>query len=1174
MRTVYVSRSLATAFVLVLWAGPGAAQEDYLPNGSMTSGTELPDGWRPATGEEGSGKATAARDTQVFKEGPASLRLSVAGGTRGSVTCPLPAVAGKEVAVAGWVRGEGKLASAILVFVCPGAEQAWHPIRQFSADSAWHRVNARLKLPAGNAAPFLMLQAQGDGHAWLDEVAIVPGERFKPEPLVSEFDAPPLFAFLAWEKKARARAPRAGEGSGGVEVKAPSGQGGMGFVMGADLSPFADRTPALTVTIGQGNLAKTVLVVLEDSDGTGHQYTFKVGGIAAGATGTVAAEDGASLKEPGKVARPGKQEGFDPSHVAQLFVQGDWSAAPVDITFRRLELVEPTPETLAARERLRQRLAREAEDRRNAEEAKARRKQELLAGAPHPPDGPDVRHVGPAAPDLLALRIQEREFVPVPQVPYEPQDGDVVRREGKEEDKVLVVEDGRVRESLMAAVVYRKEGGKEVKLGYLAVNAKRIKPDDKATGKDLAAETVDDPAAYRIVGGRIAGNPQDDPDWKEPAAPAEVWWKRKPNAYHSMAFEVHVFLKLPRPLAEGKRYRIEFPGVNFRQASVEYLHEPSKTRSEAVHVSAIGFRPDDPLKRAFLSLWLGTGGAQRYGTGPRFHLLDDATGKPVFDGVARQLKGADDKETFKAGRNYSKTDVLGMDFSAFQTPGRYRVYVEGVGCSYPFGIADDVWLRAFQLSMKGLLHHRSGIELGPPFTDYKRPRNMHPADGVKVFASEGSEIEGNGQDGIFKMLAKRRTERLVPDAWGGHMDAGDWDRNSAHPAAMWVLLDLYELFPERVGKVKLALPPAEASNAIPDILDEVLWNLDLYRRLQTAEGGVGGGIESTAHPRPGDGSWQESLMISAYAPDPRSSFIYAASAAKLARALAGIDKALSETYAASARKAWDWAVAHSEEFLGRFDEKKREPVAGEFRTRRNLAAFELWRLTGQPAFHDEFKATTLLLGGQGDVNTQIKAITSYARLALARQGDAALREKARKWVIQAADTALKFADGNAFGVTTWVPLLPPIGFVGYLSTPEMIGAVLPHAWLLTRDPKYLAGAVRACQFSTGANPDNRALTTGLGPDPVRFPLHIDSWVTGQPAPAGITVYGISDPAENYGFDGWAHTWFLQKMVPGSRTWPAHESYWDIYLVPSTNEFTIHQTIIPSAFYWGFLAARD
>ncbi|HSA03640.1 MAG TPA: hypothetical protein P5055_23175, partial [Candidatus Paceibacterota bacterium] len=48
--------------------------------------------------------------------------------------------------------------------------------------------------------------------------------------------------------------------------------------------------------------------------------------------------------------------------------------------------------------------------------------------------------------------------------------------------------------------------------------------------------------------------------------------------------------------------------------------------------------------------------------------------------------------------------------------------------------------------------------------------------------------EGGDQDGIFRMLAKRRTDRVLPDAWGGYMDAGDWDRNAQHPAAMWLLL--------------------------------------------------------------------------------------------------------------------------------------------------------------------------------------------------------------------------------------------------------------------------------------------------------------------------------------------------------------------------------------------------
>ncbi len=976
--------------------------------------------------------------------------------------------------------------------------------------------------------------------------------------LLQDFSSPPAYSFLSWEGK-----PKAVDGA--LLVQVPDDRGGCGYMLipPLDFSQAADRTPVLTVTVGAANKLAALGVFIKDRDETTHAYVFNLAGVAAGATATITANDGASLKEPSNVSDPGKQAGFDLAQVGQVGIVGRWSGMPVDLIVRRLELVEPTPEILTARAKLRERLAKEAEQRRKAAEAAEKRKHELLAGgAPHPADGPEVRLVGTVAPDILALRIQEKEFVPVPQVPYEPREGDVVKREGKEDAKVLVVEDGKVRQSLLGVSVYRKEGNREIKLGSLAVNAKCIKPDDKSTGQDLITDTVGEAKAYRIVG-------IDDPDWRDPVAPAQAWWKRKPNAKGSVAFEVQIFLKLPKSLKEGKRYRIEFPGVNLRHASVEYLHEPPKTRSMAVHVSAIGFRPDDPFKRAFLSEWLGTGGSLSYAKDLKFHLLDDATGKSVFDGTAQMLKTAADKETFKAGRNYAKTDVLGMDFGTFKTPGRYRVYVEGIGCSYPFDLADDVWTKAFQLSMKGLLHHRSGIELGPPLTDYKRPRNMHPADGVKVFASDGTEAEG----GWFKMLMERRTDRLLSEAWGGHMDAGDWDRNSAHPAAMWILVDLYELFPERIGGIKLALPESEAKNAIPDILDEVLWNLDLYRRLQTAEGGIRGGIESTAHPRPGEASWQESLMLSAYAPDPKASFIYAATAAKLARALATSDKELAETYAASARKAWDWAVDNQEAFLGKLDEKKRQAMVEELCSPRNLAAFELWQLTSEAAFHDKFKASFILAGAPGDVNTQSKAITSYARLPKG-QGDVALRQTARQWVIKTADTGLAFADGNAFGLTLWVPTLPPMGWVGYFSTPETaLGGVLPHAWLLTHDPKYLAGALRATQFGAGANPDNRAYTTGLGPDPVRFPLHVDCGVSGQPAPAGITVYGGSDPVEDFG-DAWVHTWYLQKMHPSSRTWPAYEgSYYDIHVSPPTNEYTIHQTIIPTAFYWGFLAAR-
>ena len=237
--------------------------------------------------------------------------------------------------------------------------------------------------------------------------------------------------------------------------------------------------------------------MLQDADGTAHEFTFDLSGVAPGTTATVTADDGASLKEPGEVKRPGKQEGFDSAHVTQLLVQGDWKAAPVDLTLRKLELVEPTAEILAARAKLRERLAADVESRRRAEAARAARVAELLQGAPHDADGPDVRHVAAVASDVLVLSIQEKQFVPAPQVAYEAQPDDEIQRDGKE--RVLVVENGKIQESPLDVVVVRKTGKKKEKLGHLAVNANRIKPEDKATGQDLTDETVAEPRAYRIA---------------------------------------------------------------------------------------------------------------------------------------------------------------------------------------------------------------------------------------------------------------------------------------------------------------------------------------------------------------------------------------------------------------------------------------------------------------------------------------------------------------------------------------------------------------------------------------------------------------------------------------------------------------------------------------------------
>jgi endoglucanase len=373
--------------------------------------------------------------------------------------------------------------------------------------------------------------------------------------------------------------------------------------------------------------------------------------------------------------------------------------------------------------------------------------------------------------------------------------------------------------------------------------------------------------------------------------------------------------------------------------------------------------------------------------------------------------------------------------------------------------------------------------------------------------------------------------------------------------------------------VRLVLPAEERANGLPDILDEAWWNLDFYHRLQEPSGGVRGGVESTSHPRPAEASWQESLGLGAYAPDPVSSLRFAAVAAQYARVTAAFDATRAARLEADAVRAYEWALgANGRAVIGSLEDARRRDVESRWPITVAEAAVQLLWLTGDGRYHDPVAAIVPL---KDDPVRAESVAFAYARMP-ADLVEAERQAQARAMVLALGDVALEFQAGNPWGLASAAPDLPLMGYVGYLSVPGMISKALPRAHALSGETKYLAGAVTACGFSAGANPDNRAYTTGLGPDPIRWPLHIDSKITGQEAPPGITVYGPSDPMADWDFDRWVYEWFVNETqaTPTGRDWPMAEAYWDIWTIPSNNEYTVHQTIGPTAYYWGYLSSRS
>lgn len=754
---------------------------------------------------------------------------------------------------------------------------------------------------------------------------------------------------------------------------------------------------------------------------------------------------------------------------------------------------------------------------------------------------PQVIHVGMVAPDIIEVVVQAGRAEYGQQVPYQPQPDDKVDRKTHQR------------------TVYR--GGKFI--GWLVGKAETLLyTPDRVVGEKLDLAWADKPESYGI-------RCPDDPNYTgDGTPPVAVHRKSKPSDFARVGpwqfeapMEHHLYLCLPKPLVVGREYLICFRGGHLTATGFKW--DPASLRSEAVHVSHLGFRPDDPAKAAFLSCWMGSGGAVAYREGLRFDVLD-AGGRSVFQGKAALSRAAADPEdAYK--RNYSGVPVYEMDFSPLRTPGTYRVAVEGVGCSFPFAIADDAWRRAFYVSARGFYHQRSGIPLGPPHTTFKRPRPFHPDDGLKVYHSNcGLMDSGNGlnrKDSNFGNLVKGRTDQLVANAWGGYMDAGDWDRRIQHLVVSRLLLELAELFPDYFAALSLNIP--ESGNGLPDIVNEALFNLDCYRRMQTPEGGIRGGIESEEHPRHGEGSWQESLTVMAYAPCIWSSHVYAGVAARAAVILEKLKPDLAGVYRESALRAMAWA---EKELKAAGDRQ----FPHEVHDARNLAAAELFRLTGEPAWHELFLATTAFKDPKAELfvwqkHEQRDAAWVYLRTE--RPGtDAAVKTNCRAAIIREADERLDSQKKSGF---RWMKhFWRPFGW-GAPVTPEVESVVRAH--VLTGDVKYLRALVLAAQFGAGANPLNLCYTTGLGHRWPQHPLHIDSRITNQPPPPGITVFGPQDVERAKG--DWGQKNVARFAFPQVALWPTAEAYWDVFWYPSVCEFTVQQPMAQNAYLWGYLAAR-
>jgi endoglucanase len=226
----------------------------------------------------------------------------------------------------------------------------------------------------------------------------------------------------------------------------------------------------------------------------------------------------------------------------------------------------------------------------------------------------------------------------------------------------------------------------------------------------------------------------------------------------------------------------------------------------------------------------------------------------------------------------------------------------------------------------------------------------------------------------------------------------------------------------------------------------------------------------------------------------------------------------------------------------------------------------LFRLTGNPKWHDVFVETTMLNKPGVDLyvwrsHEQSQAAWIYVNTRRAGV-DKQLQEFCRQAILKEARDRLRTQSRTAFRWTKndWAP--PNTS----LSVSDATSLVRAHR--ITGNRKYLCAIELSCQAGLGANPLNLCYTTHLGHRWPHNPLHLDSRHTGQLPPEGITVFGPIDPTSS---DTFMRSIIRPNCFPPPEKWPIMEAYWDVFWYPIMCEFTVQRPMAQNAYIWGYLA---
>jgi hypothetical protein len=595
----------------------------------------------------------------------------------------------------------------------------------------------------------------------------------------------------------------------------------------------------------------------------------------------------------------------------------------------------------------------------------------------------------------------------------------------------------------------------------------------------------------------------------------------------------YIYLELAKPLPSGTEVAVTdnrglLKGMQFKTVADPLRYGP------AIHANQTGYLPGQS-KKAMIGYYLGSLGEipikDEQGEVPKFALISTADGTTNFQA---QLKLRSERGfTFNTYKR-----VYEADFTEFNTPGEYRLFVPGLGTSFPFRVGEEVAGWTARTYALGLYHQRCGTNNVLPYTRFTRDvcHAAHAAVPDLTFTNSQEMLEQStdGVEKITRHTAPRLTNfqaSLYPfvrrgkvDVTGGHHDAGDYSKYTINSAGL-----IHHLMTAVDGLAGVAeldnLGIPESGDGKSDVLQEAKWEADFLAKMQDDDGG----FYFLVYPQ--DRRYENDVVPEKGDPQlvwPKTTSVTAASVAALAQAgssptMKAQFPEAAKLYLAKARKGWEFLMAAIAKHGDDGAYQKITHYGHEFFHDDEIAwaACELFLATGEEKFHKELskrldpsnpairKWTWLrMYEGYGC------AIRSYALAKRAGKASDATRpssplprgegqgegqtgspsppvkldptflRKCENELLGWADELMRWSDDSSYGTSFPAPTKRVRAAGWYFSGDQAfdlaVAMQLDFPKLKDPRPKYMEAILANVSYEAGCNPVNITLVTGLG----------------------------------------------------------------------------------------------